>query len=54
MDLNKLLALEQIALMEADAASSEALRKSHEELARSYGRRLRALAFPRLPKSPAY
>ena len=46
MDINYLLMREQISLMRAKAARSIEARIAHDGLARGYGARLRAIAFP--------
>lgn len=46
MDINYLLAREQISLMKAKSAGSAAARRAHAGLAVGYGKKLAASAFP--------
>lgn len=46
MDVNYILGREQVSLHNADIASDVSARRSHREMARSYGRMLTDAGFP--------
>jgi hypothetical protein len=46
MDINYLMARQQIALIKAAAAPTRLLRVTHEAFAQTYGRALAEIAFP--------